>query len=321
MAQILVTGGAGYLGSVATSMVLDAGHHVRVLDDLSTGHLDALDERAEFLEGSLDDPRALDEAVRDVDAVIHFAGKSLVAESVTHPDLYHRTNVDGTRQLLEAMNSHGVTRCVFSSSAATYGEPEHLPLRDDSPTRPTSPYGQTKLLVDQMLAEAASRGLSAISLRYFNVAGALETSRGWLGERHHPETHLIPNVLSAEVDQPLTLFGTDWDTPDGTCVRDYVHVVDLIDAHLRALDALENSRHLVINLGSGRGYSNREVITSAEAVLGRPVPVIETTRRPGDPAVLVASIDRAREVLGWTPQRDLTRMISDAYAARLTREF
>jgi UDP-glucose 4-epimerase len=319
VAEILVTGGAGYLGSVATTLLLDAGHRVRVLDDLSTGHLDAVDERAQFVEGSLEDPAALDQAVSGVQSVLHFAGKSLVGESVAQPELYHRVNVGGTTQLLEAMARHGVTRCVFSSSAATYGEPVELPLRETSPTQPTSPYGESKLRVDALLSDAATRGLAAVSLRYFNVAGALETARGWLGERHHPETHLIPNVLEASENRPLTLFGTDWNTPDGTCVRDYVHVVDLIDAHVRALDVLESGRHHIVNLGSGRGYSNREVIATSESVLGRPVPVVESPRRPGDPAVLVASIERAEHLLGWRPERDLRRMIDDAYAARLAR--
>ncbi len=320
MAHILITGGAGYLGSVATTMVLDAGHQVRVLDDLSTGHLDALDERAEFLEGSLEDERALDEALRGVSAVIHFAGKSLVAESVREPELYHRVNVGGTTRLLETMARHGVTRIVFSSSAATYGEPDDLPITEDSPTRPTSPYGESKLRVDHLLSEAARGGLAAVSLRYFNVAGALECDRGWLGERHHPETHLIPNVLSASPSTPLTLFGTDWDTPDGTCVRDYVHVVDLIEAHLKALDALVEGRHDIINLGSGRGYSNREVIDTASSILSSPVPFVEAPRRAGDPAVLVASIEKAKERLSWTPSRNLHRMIADAHAARLARQ-
>ena len=312
MSKILVTGGAGYIGSVAATVLIDQGHEVVVFDDLSTGHKDAVDPRASFIEGSLLDLTALKQATQGCAAVMHFAGKSLVGESTQKPDLYREVNVGGTANLLAAMNSAGVERLVFSSSAATYGEPQSDLITEDSPAAPTNPYGQTKLEIDQMIS--ASK-LSAISLRYFNVAGALQTKQGWISERHANETHLIPNVLKATGENPLKIFGTDWDTPDGTCVRDYVHVVDLIDAHILALEKL-TSHHEIINIGSGRGNSVREVISASEKVLGRKIATVDASRRDGDPARLVASIDKAQKVLGWAPARDLTAMIADHHAAQ-----
>ena len=312
MSKILVTGGAGYIGSVAATVLIDQGHEVVVFDDLSTGHKDAVDPRASFIEGSLLDPSALKQAIQNCAAVMHFAGKSLVGESTQKPDLYREVNIGGTANLLAAMNSAGVERLVFSSSAATYGQPQSDLITEDSPAAPTNPYGQTKLEIDQMIS--ASK-LSAISLRYFNVAGALKTKQGWISERHANETHLIPNVLKATGENPLKIFGTDWDTPDGTCVRDYVHVVDLIDAHILALDKL-TSHHEIINIGSGRGNSVREVISASEKVLGRKIATVDAPRRDGDPARLVASIDKAQKVLGWAPARDLTAMIADHHAGQ-----
>ena len=312
MSKILVTGGAGYIGSVAATVLIDQGHEVVVFDDLSTGHKDAVDPRASFIEGSLLDPSALKQAIQNCAAVMHFAGKSLVGESTQKPDLYREVNIGGTANLLAAMNSAGVERLVFSSSAATYGQPTSDLITEDSPAAPTNPYGQTKLEIDQMIS--ASK-LSAISLRYFNVAGALKTKQGWISERHANETHLIPNVLKATGENPLKIFGTDWDTPDGTCVRDYVHVVDLIDAHILALDKL-TSHHEIINIGSGRGNSVREVISASEKLLGRKIATVDAPRRDGDPARLVASIDKAQKILGWEPARDLTAMIADHHAAQ-----
>lgn len=312
MSKILVTGGAGYIGSVAATVLIDQRHEVVVFDDLSTGHKDAVDPRASFIEGSLLDLTALKQAAQGCAAVMHFAGKSLVGESTQKPDLYREVNVGGTANLLAAMNSAGVERLVFSSSAATYGQPTSELITEDSPAAPTNPYGHTKLKIDQMIS--ASK-LSAISLRYFNVAGALKTKQGWISERHANETHLIPNVLKATGENPLKIFGTDWDTPDGTCVRDYVHVVDLIDAHILALEKL-TSHHEIINIGSGRGNSVREVISTSEKVLGRKIATVDAPRRDGDPARLVASIDKAQKVLGWAPSRDLTAMIADHHAAQ-----
>ncbi len=308
MSRILVTGGAGYVGSTAVAILVERGYEVVVFDDLSMGHADAVDPRATFIEGTLLDPDALRSALAGCEAVIHFAGKSLVGESVEKPELYHHVNVDGTQNLLEAMAIHGIDRIVFSSSAATYGQPVDDPITEESVAAPTNPYGASKLAIDKMIS---ARGISAISLRYFNVAGAYKSANGWLAERHNPETHLIPLVLRATAANPLKIFGTDWDTKDGTCIRDYVHVVDLIEAHILALGALKPHVHEIVNLGSGGGYSVREVISVATKVLGRAVPAIESPRRAGDPGTLVASIVKAKSLLGWEPTRDLEMMISD----------
>jgi len=312
MARILVTGGAGYIGSTAASILVDRGHDVIVFDDLSTGHAESVDPRAELFEGSLLDPDALRRALVGVSAVVHFAGKSLVGESFEKPDLYHHVNVDGTRNLIDAMKLFAIDRMVFSSSAATYGSPATSPITEDIQGSPTNPYGQSKLDIDQMISTA---NLSAISLRYFNVAGAHRAPSGWLAERHDPETHLIPNVIKATAESPLKIFGTDWQTPDGTCVRDYVHVVDLIDAHIKALSNLRHGKHEIINLGSGSGYSVREVISSAQRVLGRDIPAVHAPRRAGDPATLVASIEHAKSILDWQPTKSLDQMISDTQVA------
>jgi UDP-glucose 4-epimerase len=312
--RVLVTGGAGYIGSVVAAQLLAGGHEVVVVDDLSTGHADAVPPGAEFHERGI---AQLDPVIGDwaIDAVLHFAAKSLVGESTQDPALYWRNNVVGTVALLDTLRSFDISRIVFSSSAATYGDAPEQPIREDAPARPTSPYGATKLAIDLALTDyAAAYGLGAVSLRYFNVAGALHASTGSYGERHATETHLIPNALRAAAGHgELSLFGTDYPTPDGTCVRDYIHVVDLADAHVRALDAAERGRHRIVNLGSGRGYSVREVLETVGTVVGRAVPVLERDRRAGDPPVLVAANDRARRELGWSPERDLAAMISDAW--------
>jgi UDP-glucose 4-epimerase len=309
--KLLVTGGAGYIGSVVSRLLLDEGHDVTVLDNLSTGHLDAVAAGADFVEGDLGHANAV-LATGPFDGVLHFAAKSLVGESMVNPSLYWRNNVGGTRDLLDAVTAHGVPRFVFSSTAAVYGEPDEIPIRETAATKPTNPYGASKLAVDLMLRdEATAHGVGAISLRYFNVAGA---SRG-AGERHTTETHLIPIALDAAAGMraALDVFGTDWPTPDGTCIRDYVHVEDLARAHLLALDATRQGTHVVCNLGNGGGFSVREVIDVVEVVTGCPVPVRETGRRAGDPARLVASHDLASTHLGWTPTADLRRIVSDAW--------
>ena len=313
--RVLVTGGAGYIGSVVTAQLLAEGHDVVVVDDLSTGHADAVPQGAVFHQLPI---TALDPVLGDwqIEAVLHFAAKSLVGESSQNPALYWRNNVVGSVALFDSLHAFGIERIVFSSSAATYGQAAEQPIREDAPTRPTSPYGSSKLAIDLALADyARAYGLAAVSLRYFNVAGALHTPGGLsFGERHATETHLIPNALRAAAGTApaLPLYGTDYETPDGTAVRDYIHVVDLAEAHLRALTAGTPGRHEVINLGSGRGYSVREVLDAVRSVTGREVPVVESPRRPGDPPVLIASNERATELLGWNPGRDLSEMIADA---------
>ncbi len=314
--RVLVTGGAGYIGSVVVAQLLAAGREVVVVDDLSTGHADAVPPGAEFHQLSIAE---LDTRMGDwqIEAVVHFAAKSLVGESTQEPARYWRNNVIGTVALLDTMHAHGVDRIVFSSSAAAYGDVAEQPISEDATPRPSSAYGASKLAVDLALGNyARSYGLAAVSLRYFNVAGALLTEDGRrYGERHTTETHLIPLALRAVAGtgDALRLFGTDYPTPDGTCVRDYVHVVDLGEAHLRALAAAEPGTHSVINLGSGRGYSVREVLATVAAVTGQVVPVVEAPRRSGDPAVLVASNTLASQVLGWTASRDLRAMVADAW--------
>ena len=312
--RVLVTGGAGYIGSVVAAQLLDAGHEVVVLDDLSRGHASAIPPGAEHVAATLMDPAALAAPLSaGIDAVVHFAALSLVAESVEHPERYWHNNVVGTRHLLDAMRAAGVGRLVFSSTAATYGEPETVPITEDAPAAPVNAYGASKLAVDLMLRdECVAHGLAATSLRYFNVAGA----SGELGEDHQPETHLIPLVLQAAagVREHITVFGTDYETRDGTAVRDYIHVEDLGEAHLLALDRVRPGAHRVFNLGTGDGFTVREVIEAARRVTGRDIPVREEGRRAGDPPQLVAANARARAELGWAPRRGLDEMIADAWA-------
>ena len=314
--KILVTGGAGYIGSHAVEILKNSGHDVTVLDDCSTGHADSLPPTVRFVQGSLLDTDMVSRALKGCEAVMHFAGKSLVGESVEKPDLYRKVNVDGTKVLLEQMHVLGIKKIVFSSSAATYGEPESSPVSETAKCSPTNPYGQTKLAIEQELATAAlTQQVAAVSLRYFNVAGALQTERGWLAERHDPETHLIPNALKATSESPLRIFGRDWDTEDGTCVRDYVHIIDLIDAHMRALQYLTPSEHHVFNIGSGTGFSVAQVVASVSRVKGAALPTVDAARRAGDPAVLVANIDKAEMLLNWRPVRTLDQMVEDTFNA------
>lgn len=314
--RVLITGGAGYIGASAVEIMLRQGFDITVLDDCSTGHADSVPESVRFVRGSLLNPKEIADALIDVDAVIHFAGKSLVGESVEKPDLYHNVNVNGSRNLLDQMYIAGVKKLVFSSSAATYGEPVTIPIQENAPTAPTNPYGETKLAVDKMLGvESHSRGISAVSLRYFNVAGALNCDRGWLTERHNPETHLIPNVLRSSVSSPLKIFGSDWPTPDGTCIRDYVHVIDLIEAHIKALGSLIPGMHEIYNLGSGAGYSVRQVVEAASSAIGYSIPTVASPRRAGDPAILIADIEKAKVRLGWKPTRGIEAMVADTLAS------
>jgi len=310
--KYLVTGGAGYVGSVVTRHLLEAGHEVTVLDDLSTGFRAGVPEGAEFVEGRIqtDAARILDPSY---DGVLHFAASSQVGESVVNPEKYWRNNVAGSLELLTAMREAGVRKLVFSSTAATYGEPKTVPITEDEPTLPTNPYGASKLAVDHMItSEAVAHGLAAVSLRYFNVAGAYGSS----GERHDPESHLIPLVFQVAQGrrEAISVFGDDYPTPDGTCVRDYIHVADLADAHLLALEHAAPGEHLICNLGNGSGFSVREVIETVRQVTGHPIPEVIAPRRGGDPAVLVASAERAKERLGWKPSRaDLAGIVRDAW--------
>ena len=311
----LVTGGAGYVGGAVAAHLLAAGHRVTVLDDLSTGFRAGVPAGAEFIEGRVQD--AAKHVHGGFDAVLHFAASSQVGESVADPEKYWRNNVGGTTELLAAMRQAGVRRLVFSSTAAVYGEPATWPITETAATAPTNPYGASKLAVDHMIgSEAVAHGLAAVSLRYFNVAGAHAGGRTGLGERHDPETHLIPLVLQVALGrrESVSVYGTDYPTPDGTCVRDYIHVDDLAEAHLLALSAAVPGEHLICNLGNGNGFSVREVIETARRVTGHPIPETKAPRRAGDPAVLVASAERARERLGWRPGRtDLADIIADAW--------
>jgi UDP-glucose 4-epimerase len=313
--RVLVTGGAGYIGSVVAAQLIAAGHEVTVLDDLSTGFADAVPSGATFVKGSLRECAA--EVLSDgTEAVLHFAAKSLVGESMADPAKYWSNNLGGTITLLEAMREIGVRTIVFSSTAAVYGEPERTPIEETDPTRPTNPYGASKLAVDTTLTEYARLyGFGPVSLRYFNVAGAQRGADGsWLGERHNPETHLIPNVLAGVTDgRRVKIFGEDYPTPDGTCVRDYIHVSDLADAHLRALGATQSGRHSIYNLGSGTGFSVREVIEVCQEVTGAGIETDVVARRAGDPAVLVASSAKIQSELGWHASRDLRAMAADAW--------
>jgi len=316
--RVAVTGGAGYIGSVVTEVLLREGHQVLVIDDLSKGHRDAVEPGAEFAALDLIDSSGVAAALSrfEADAVVHMAAQSLVGESLTDPSKYYRHNVSGGLSLLDAMRAADVRRLVFSSTAAVYGEPATLPIHEMDDTLPANTYGETKLAFERALAwYAVAYGVSSISLRYFNAAGA--TARH--GEEHDPETHLIPLVLRvADGRQPyITVFGEDYPTPDGTCVRDYVHVEDLARAHVLALAALETPGQCsAYNLGcGGRGYSVRQVIDAATRVTGRSIAVRVAPRRPGDPAVLVASSERIRRELGWEPRyRGLDGIIGSAWA-------
>jgi UDP-glucose 4-epimerase len=313
--KLLVTGGAGYIGSIVARQLLGAGHEVVVLDNLERGHRAAVPEGVPLIVEDLRHPGALEPVLQDgFEGVLHFAALSLVGESVQHPERYYRTNVVGTLNLLEAMVAAGVSRLVFSSTAAVYGQPEEIPIPESAPPRPGNAYGASKLTVDNMIGDfCVAHHLGAVSLRYFNVAGA----SGDAGEDHDPETHLIPNILHAAGGRnpDVEVFGTDYETRDGTAVRDYIHIEDLAAAHLLALDGCRSGEHRIFNLGNGNGFSVREVIQAARQVTGREITVREGPRRPGDPASLVAASGRIREELGWRPKKPgLEEMVADAWA-------
>jgi UDP-glucose 4-epimerase len=312
--KLLVTGGAGYIGSIVSSRLLDAGNEVVVFDSLERGHRAAVAPQARLIVGDLRDADAIHSAVSEgFDGVLHFAAYALVGESVAQPEVYYRANVLGTLNLLEAMRDSKVPSLVFSSTCAVYGEPETVPIAEDTPPRPVNAYGASKLAVDNMIRDfCTAYGLGAVSLRYFNVAGAAHGA----GEDHYPETHIIPNVFRAAQGKTehVEVFGTDYPTPDGTAVRDYIHVDDLATAHLLALDGAVAGEHRIFNLGTGDGYSVREVIEAVRSVTGLEIPVVESPRRPGDPPRLVAASQKIRDELGWEPTRDLTAMVADAWS-------
>lgn len=314
--RILVTGGAGYIGSITTRVLLDAGYECVVLDTLERGHREAVDTRAEFVQGSVGDCVVLDAALPGCDAVMHLAGFIEVAESVADPERYFRANAIDPLVMLEAMKRHSVDAIVFSSTAAVYGEPESVPIREDAPTRPVNPYGASKLAFEEVLEGCrVEQTIRSIRFRYFNVAGAWPD--GSMGEAHEPETHIVPRVLGAMRDGQarFEVFGDDYPTLDGTCVRDYIHVLDLANAHRLGLERLAASGSGgVYNLGNGQGYSNLEVVRTCAEVSGRDVEIAIGPRRLGDPAVLVASAEKAAAELGWTPARGkLGDIIGDAW--------
>lgn len=316
--RILVLGGAGYIGSHAVYQLIDQGHDPVVIDNLLTGHKEAVHPDATFYNGDIRDIDFLRNVFshEKIDGVLHFSANSLVGESMEKPLTYFDNNVYGTQVLLQAMTEFDVKHIVFSSTAATYGEPEEVPITESMRTEPTSAYGETKLTMEKMMKwTEAAHDIRFVSLRYFNVAGARST--GEIGEDHRPETHLIPIVLQVALDQRdrISIFGDDYPTPDGTCIRDYIHVEDLIDAHILALEYLKNGGESnIFNLGSSQGFSVKEIIDTARKVTEHKIPAKVAPRRPGDPSTLVAASQKAKEILGWNPSRtDIDRIITDAW--------
>lgn len=316
--SVLVLGGAGYIGSHTALELIRAGEKVVIADNLATGHIEAVPQEAKLYQGDLHDKSFLDSIFENesIDAVIHFAAYSLVGESVTNPLKYYDNNLCGTKVLLDSMVEHSIDKIVFSSTAATYGEPENIPILETDRTQPTNPYGDTKLAMEKMFYwTSKAHDLRYVSLRYFNACGADKS--GNIGEAHNPESHLIPLILQVPNGkrESVSIYGTDYDTPDGTCIRDYIHVTDLAQAHILAVKYLINGNESnIFNLGNGVGYSVREVIETARKVTGHPIPAIETPKRAGDPARLVASSEKARNILGWNPEHDsLEEIIADAW--------
>ncbi|WP_207577760.1 UDP-glucose 4-epimerase GalE [Listeria seeligeri] len=316
--SIIVLGGAGYIGSHAVTELVNRGYNVVVVDNLKTGHKEAIHEKAKFYQGDIRDKDFLSSVFdrETVDGVMHFAASSLVGESMEEPLQYLNNNVYGTQILLEVMEQFGVKNIVFSSSAATYGEPEQVPIIESMPTNPESTYGDTKLIMEKMMKWCdKAYGMKYVALRYFNVAGA--KSDGTIGEDHQPESHLVPIILQVALGQreKLAIYGDDYNTPDGTCIRDYVHVEDLIDAHIRSLEYLENGGESnIFNLGSSKGFSVQEILGAARSVTEKTIPAEVVARRAGDPGILIASSDKAKEILGWEPKyTDIKDIIATAW--------
>ncbi len=317
--KILVLGGAGYIGSHTVYELIDAGNEVVIIDNLETGHMKAVHPQAKFYKGDLRDRSFVDSVLdteKNIDAVIHFAANSLVGESMVNPLKYYDNNLCGTKVMLESLVAHGIDKVVFSSTAATYGEPQSIPIVETDPTRPTNCYGETKLSMERMFYwTGVAHNLRFVSLRYFNACGAHIS--GQIGEDHNPETHLIPLILQAASGKRdhISIFGTDYDTVDGTCVRDYIHVTDLAQAHILAVRYLmDGNKSDIFNLGNGVGFTVRQVIDEARKVTGADIKVVEEGRRAGDPATLIASSDKAKSVLGWKPEyADLSKIIETAW--------
>lgn len=317
--KILVLGGAGYIGSHTVYSLIEQDNEVIVFDNLETGHIEAVHPKAKFYKGDLRNRVHIDSVLdveKNIDAVIHFAANSLVGESMINPLKYYDNNLCGTKVLLESLVAHNIKNIVFSSTAATYGEPKHTPILEDDPTNPTNCYGETKKAMERMFYwTQQAHGLKYVSLRYFNACGAHIS--GKIGEAHNPETHLIPIILQAANDKRghISIFGTDYNTPDGTCIRDYIHVTDLAQAHILAVEYLINGGESnIFNLGNGVGFSVREVIETAKKVTGKEIKVIEEERRAGDPAILIASSDKAKNILGWKSEYDdLSTIIETAW--------
>lgn len=312
--KILVTGGAGYIGSVLTYKLIEQGNDVTVIDDLSNGFAENIHPNAKFVEGSILDKDKLSEALNGVEAVIHLAAKIRVEEGEVKPELYKSVNIDGTLNLLELCNDKKIKKFLFASTAAVYGDPEDYPVTENSKVAPVNVYGKTKLEIDQYLTSNATKlGISAISFRFFNVGGALKTSQGkWLRIKHEGATHLIPRTLHSSAENPLLIFGKDWPTEDGTPARDYVHVVDIADALISALTELNSPGHTIINLGTSTGSTVLQVANIAEKVLGKKINYVFTERRDGDSFALVTSNEKAGKILGWKPKFNLESILRDA---------
>lgn len=315
---ILVLGGAGYIGSHTVYELIDKGEKVVIADSLQTGHIEAVHPKAKFYKGDIRDKSFLDALfdIEKIDSIIHFAANSLVGESMTDPLKYYDNNLYGTMVLLESMVKNGVNKIVFSSTAATYGEPENIPIKESDKKKPTNTYGETKLAMEKMMKWVSNaHDLKFVSLRYFNASGA--HSSGEIGEDHKPETHLIPLILQVPNGQRehIGIFGDDYETPDGTCIRDYIHVTDLAEAHILAVEYLQKGNESdIFNLGNGIGFSVKEVVETARKVTGHPIPAVISPRRAGDPAQLIASSEKAKKVLGWNPKHeDLNEIIASAW--------
>ena len=312
--KVLVTGGAGYIGSILVDRLITGGHQVNVIDDLSNGYLENIHKDAKFFQGSILDTGLINKAIDKTEVVLHLAAKIRVEEGESKPDLYRQVNIEGTLNLLKLCKEKGITKFVFASTAAVYGNPDDFPVTEGSKEAPVNVYGQTKLEIDKYLAKnAVEQGISAISFRFFNVGGALKNAEGkWLKIKHEGATHLIPSILRSSEEKPLLIFGNDWPTNDGTPVRDFIHVLDLVDALIKSLNFIEKPGHKVINLGTSTGSTVLEVVKVTEKTLNRKIHFKFANRRDGDSSILVTNNDLAKKVIGWKPEKTLTMIIHDA---------